>query len=303
MKLKLSLLILFIFSASLFSQSEATYTITFTSNWSNATHPSNNFPANAHWSKLVGATHNNEVVFFKMGDLASPGIENVAELGSNTVFFSEINTAIGNGFSNLLIDGDALSTPLGDIIISDVITTEEFPLLTLISMIAPSPDWIIGVDGLSLLDGNGDWIENMTMDLYAYDAGTDDGTDYNSPNQDTNPQEGISSLQGVAPFSSEIIGTLTITLENVVLGNNDNQLTKNITIYPNPTSNFITISTKENTISAIEIYNILGKEILKANTTNSNQLKIDLSDLSSGIYLIKIIDSSGKSTLKKVVKR
>ncbi|PHS68337.1 MAG: sporulation protein SpoOM [Flavobacterium sp.] len=300
---KLSLIFLFIFSLTMFAQSEATYTVTFTSNWSNGTHPSNNFPANAHWSKLVGATHNNEVVFLKMGELASPGIEDVSELGSNTLFFSEINTAINNGYSNLLIDGDDLPTPLGDIIINNVITTEEFPLLTLITMIAPSPDWIMGVGSLSLLDEDGEWIDEITMDLYPYDAGTDDGTDYNSSNQNTNPQEVISSLQGVAPFSSEIIGTLTITLENVVLGNNNNQLTENITIYPNPTSNFITISTKENTISAIEIYNVLGKEILKVNTTNSNQLKIDLSDLSSGIYLIKIIDSSGKSTLKKVVKR
>jgi len=300
---KLSLIFLFIFSVSVFAQSEATYTVTFTSNWSNVTHPSNNFPGNAHWSKLVGATHNNEVVFLRMGELASPGIEDVSELGNNALFFSEINTAINNGYSNLLIDGDDLPSPLGDIIISNVITTEEFPLLTLISMIAPSPDWIVAVDGLSLLDGNGDWIENMTIDLYAYDAGTDDGNDYNSPNQDTNPQEVISSLQGIAPFSSEIIGTLTITLENVVLGNNDNQLIENIAIYPNPTSNFITISTNENTISSIEIYNILGKEILKLNTTNSNQIEVNLSDLSSGIYLINIIDSSGKSTLKKVVKR
>ena len=303
MKQKLSFLILLIFSLSLFSQSEATYTVTFTSNWSNTTHPSNNFPANAHWSKLVGATHNNEVVFLKMGDLASTGIEDVAELGSNTLFFSEINNAINNGFSNLLIDGDTLATPLGNIIISNVITTEEFPLLSLVCMIAPSPDWIIGVDGLSLLDGNGEWINEMTIDLYPYDAGTDDGTDYNSTNQDTNPQDAISNLQGIAPFSSEIIGTLTVTLENVILGNNDNQFAENFSIYPNPTSNIITVSSIDNSISTIEIYNILGKEILKINTNNSNQLEVDLSNLSSGIYLFKIVDSSGKSTLKKVIKR
>ncbi len=303
MKQKLSIIFLFIFSVSILAQSEATYTITFSSNWSNETHPSNNFPANAHWSKLVGATHNNQVVFLRMGELASPGIEDVSELGNNTLFFSEINTAINNGFSNLLIDGDDLPTPLGNIIISNVIITEEFPLLTLISMIAPSPDWIIGVDSLSLLDENEEWIDEIIMDLYAYDAGTDDGMDYNSSNQDTNPQEVISSLQSVEPFSPEIIGTLTITLENIVLGNNENQFSKNIAIYPNPTSDFITISAKKYAISTIKIYNILGKEILKVNTTNSNQLKIDLSGLSSGIYLFKIVDATGKSTLKKVVKR
>ena len=118
MKNNLITLLLVCFSCSLFSQtSSANYTVTFTSNWSEATHPhpSNNFPSNAHWSKLVGASHNENVIFLEMGQHASPGVEDVAELGSNSIFFSEINTAISNGFSNLLIDGDDLPTSLGTI--------------------------------------------------------------------------------------------------------------------------------------------------------------------------------------------
>ncbi|MBT8262857.1 MAG: hypothetical protein KJO05_08545 [Bacteroidia bacterium] len=64
-----------------FSQSEATYSINYTSTWSETTHPhpGGNFPASAHYSKLVGATHNDQVVFLEMGSLATPGIEDIAE--------------------------------------------------------------------------------------------------------------------------------------------------------------------------------------------------------------------------------
>ena len=182
------------------AQSTATYDVTFTSNWSQTTHPhsSGSLPANAHWSKLVGVTHDATISFWELGALASPGIEDVAELGNNTVFFSEINQAITAGNANLLIDGDALNTAGGEIVINGIETTEAFPLLTLVSMIAPSPDWFIGINSVSLLDGDGSWREEITVDLYPLDSGTDSGIDYTSANEDTDPKEPIASAQGIA---------------------------------------------------------------------------------------------------------
>ncbi|MCZ6595238.1 MAG: hypothetical protein O6943_10045, partial [Bacteroidetes bacterium] len=60
----LLLLSISLFSIYSFAQSEATYSVTFTSNWTQTAHPhsSGNLPGNAHWSKLVGATHNDQVV-------------------------------------------------------------------------------------------------------------------------------------------------------------------------------------------------------------------------------------------------
>ena len=132
--------------------STATYHVVFESNWSEETHPhpTGNFPSNAHWSKLVGATHSNQVTFLEMGEISSPGIENVAELGSNSVFFSEVNTAINDGTAYSLIDGPGLSSGLGTITIDEIMATNEYPLLSLVSMIAPSPDLLI-VSCLSIL--------------------------------------------------------------------------------------------------------------------------------------------------------
>ena len=63
----------------------------------------------------------------------------------------------------------------------------------------PQPDWFAGVSGLSLVDGDGEWIDELTVNLYPLDAGSDSGSNYASPNQDTSPKEAISGLQGVAP--------------------------------------------------------------------------------------------------------
>lgn len=68
------------------------------------------------------------------------------------------------------------------------------------------------------------------------------------------------------------------------------------TIYPNPTSDYLNIQT-EDKISEVSIYNIQGKEILKSNLD-----RIDVSNLTSGIYLIEVKTNSGQS-IQKFIKK
>ncbi len=298
----LLLLSISLFSVCSYAQSEATYSVTFTSNWTQTAHPhsSGNLPGNAHWSKLVGATHNDQVVFVEMGGLATPGVEDIAELGSNTIFFTEVNSAIALNYANSVIDGDDLPTAEGQIIINDIITTEDFPLLTLLSMIAPSPDWMIAINSVSLLDTDGDWIDEIILNLYPYDAGTDSGVDYTSTNMNTDPQDPISSKQGMTPFSNEIIGSITITLEGVILGVEDVTLNETV-LFPNPASKAITISSS-NSLQAIHIYNVLGTEVITLNNIGSNSQLVEVSNLPSGIYLVKVLDSFNNISVKRLVK-
>jgi Spondin_N/Secretion system C-terminal sorting domain len=303
MKNKLLLLLIIpFFSVYSYSQSEATYSVTFTSNWTQMAHPhsSGNLPGNAHWTKLVGATHNDQVVFVEMGGLATPGVEDIAELGNNTIFFSEVNSAIALNYANFIIDGDDLPTAEGQIIINDIVTTEDYPLLTLLSMIAPSPDWMIAMNSVSLLDTNGDWIDEIIINLYPYDAGTDSGVDYTSPNMNTDPREPITSKQGMTPFSGEIIGSITISLEGVILGVEDVTLNE-IILFPNPTDKNATI-TSSNSVQAIHIYNALGAKVLTLNDVNAGSRQIDVSKLPSGIYLVKVRDISNNISVKRLVK-
>ena len=65
----------------------------------------------------------------------------------------------------------------------------------------------------------------------------------------------------------------------------DNAFELDVTIYPNPTDNYLFIEGNKNPIS-ISIYNLLGAEVI----TKSNTNKIDVSELSNGVYIIKISD-------------
>lgn len=51
-------------------------------------------------------------------------------------------------------------------------------LISLISMIDPSPDWIVGLAGLELCTSDCTWVESKELKLYPWDAGTDSGPSY-----------------------------------------------------------------------------------------------------------------------------
>jgi hypothetical protein len=287
-----------------FAQEDAIYTITFESNWSQTTHPhaSGSLPTAAHWSRLVGATHNDAVSFVQMGALASAGIEDIAELGSNTAFFNEVNAAITAGTANQSINGPDLDTAGGTIVINDLIVNQNYPLLSLASMIAPSPDWMIAVGGIDLSDGSpGTWKDEIVIDLFAYDAGTDSGIDYNSANMNTSPQEPISSLLGVVPFSSQKIGTLTISFQGI-LSVNDLSLSK-FTMSPNPAQDFLQLENTNGGISKVLFYNTLGQVVKRYSNLTVGVLNANISDLKSGLYLVQLTDSKQNTTVKRLIKR
>jgi hypothetical protein len=119
----------------------------------------------------------------------------------------------------------------------------------------------------------------------------------------TNPQEPISSLQDVFPFSSEKIGTITITLEEVILGIEQNDLNDSISIYPNPADDYLTISNNNTGIETIELYSVLGNKVFEKTDINSLTKSINISNLPSGVYLLKVIDSEKKSATKRIIKR
>ena len=64
--------------------------------------------------------------------------------------------------------------------------------------------------GLELF-ANGQWQDDLVIELFAYDAGTDSGPNFNSGNADTQPQEPIHLITG-GPFTGATpLGTFTFT--------------------------------------------------------------------------------------------
>jgi hypothetical protein len=80
----------------------------------------------------------------------------------------------------------------------------DFPLVTLVSMIAPSPDWFVGVDGLNMIE-NGQWVTNKTVSLYGRDAGTDSGSTFTAPDEVTSPRAVVTQFKGFPAIQDGLI--------------------------------------------------------------------------------------------------
>jgi len=299
MILKLISSTLFLLFLAPLNAQKAIYKIEFISNWSSTTHPTDYPTGSAHWSALIGASHNNAVSFFEIGQLATDGVEQVAESGSNTSITQEINASISNANTYKIIEGSGLSSGLGTITINDVEFDMNFPLVSLITMIAPSPDWVAQVNNIKMTDNNNDWLQSVTIDVHATDTGTDNGTTYASGNDDTSPAQNISSLENTTPFSNQFIGTFKFSLQQV-LDVNDQNIENNFSIYPNPSTGKIFLNNTGNlSLEKIEIYAVNGKK-LKEFTNLSNKKHLALESFSAGLYYLKLKTNKG-IFIKKLV--
>lgn len=296
--LRFSIFIL-LFSATMHAQTAtANYSISFEGTWSASTHPYANFSANAHWSNLVGAMHNANVVFVSPGTLASPGIEDVAENGANDAIQLEVQNAMNAGNANLFFNQpfDAFSPTATAAV--NIVADQNFPLLSLASMIAPSPDWMIQVNSLSLLDGDGNWKPSIVMDLFPYDAGTEDGDMYASNNPDTVPQQPISSLQNISPFSNAKVGTLTISLTSLSV--DEVSVNESIFISTNSREKSIQIyNSNRKKIEFITIYDTFGNLVKQYTTpTNETTKTLTFPTIKTGLYFVKLQSENGTITKK-----
>jgi len=296
-----------LFSLSVFSQSIADYDISLTTIWNATDHTS--VPGGAHWSPLVGASHNTANQFVELG-VVSPmanGIKDIAETGGTGNFNNEVTAAIGSGFADQYVVGFAVfSGPVGIFTKNNLQVNENFPLITLVSMVAPSPDWFIAVNSVNLRSGNSGinngWKDTFTIDVFAYDAGTDDGTNYTSPDVISNPRVGVFMLTN-APVNGKRMGTITFTYNSSTLSISKVNLLKNIKTFPNPAKDVISISNIQNIeLKNIAIYNILGRLVIELPTEKSaSKLDINLTNISKGIYLLKLNAFDGNSLTRKLI--
>ncbi len=294
------LLFYFFLCISYFSiAQDATYKIEFVSNWNSTAHPINYPTGSAHWSPLIGTTHKDVASFIGTGMIATDGVEEVAESGATTIISQEINNLISAGTAYEIINGSGLSSGPGTITVNDVNVDADFPNISLLTMIAPSPDWIAMISNLKLTDASDNWLTSIEIDVYATDAGTDSGTTYTSANVNTNPRVNISSLQNMPPFSDQIIGTFTFTLQQVLSVSN-NLLESNISLFPNPTKGTLFIKNSGTVIlESAEIYATNGKKLKVYNKLN-NQHNLELNQLPSGLYFLRLNSKIG-SVIKKIV--
>eukprot|EP01023_Acetabularia_acetabulum_P023238 TRINITY_DN22770_c0_g1_i1.p1 TRINITY_DN22770_c0_g1~~TRINITY_DN22770_c0_g1_i1.p1 ORF type:complete len:234 (-),score=51.49 TRINITY_DN22770_c0_g1_i1:265-966(-) len=198
---------------------KAVYEISMDFVWSAETHPTD-YPSSAHWSPMAGTTHTSAYQMWDTAMLASPGVQSVAETGGTTTLSGEV-TGCGDACGDFFrfpcdqFSGTCVSSGMVEV-------SSDKTLISAVSMIAPSPDWFVGIHDLDLCQA-GEWMPFYTKALRAYDSGTDSGVTYLSANSVTSPPEGIFLMTGTDtviynPTLMEILpfGNVTITLMEVM---------------------------------------------------------------------------------------
>ena len=147
--------------------------------------------------------------------------------------------------------------------------------------------------------GNG---QTYTVDaLFAYST---DGQHYSSIIDDV--MTGNISFQGgtiyfgVAPYFSGMTGTYLLEIKIVGDGNIgvDEEYAMKVNLYPNPVKDVLHLQCED--IRQYDIFSLDGK-LVKSVQTIDNEAIIDLEDLNSGVYLIRITSDKGVLT-RRVVK-
>jgi hypothetical protein len=88
--------------------------------------------------------------------------------------------------------------------------------------------------------------------------------------------------------------------QNPLLSVGDFQDNASVSVYPNPTSKFITISSSS-VITKLTLVNQLGAVLLENNAINTNTQSLDLSQYADGIYFLSIGMDNGQTMVKKIM--
>ncbi|NWU59939.1 SPON2 protein, partial [Dromas ardeola] len=140
----------------------AKYSIIFTGKWSQTAFPKQYplYRPPAQWSSMLGVTHSSDYSMWKKNEYASNGVRDFAEKGQTS---------------------------------TELEVHSRHPLVSFVVRIVPSPDWFVGIDSLNLCEGD-HWMEEVSIDLFPYDAGTDSGFTFSSPNFATIPQDTVTEV-------------------------------------------------------------------------------------------------------------
>ena len=169
----------------------ARYRVEFTPLWTKANfpfeYPDTSLIHKPHFSGLIGTAHNAGYHIYMDGQMPSPGLERLSEMGKHDPLDAEINAAIAAGNAVALTESDPLKD-FSETAKAEVMVDEAHPMVSLVAMIAPSPDWFAGVSDVNLME-NGAWVASKTVDVNPYDSGGDDGTTYLADDKDNNPKK------------------------------------------------------------------------------------------------------------------
>lgn len=130
-----------------------------------------------HFSDVIGASHDTNFSFWGENHIATDGFRSLAEWGSPRALETELR-AKGPRLRTLIKAAGLWYPNVNQNTSSQFRVDRDHHKLSLVSMFGPSPDWVVGVNGLNLCEADCTWKDKIDIDLHPWDSGTDSGITY-----------------------------------------------------------------------------------------------------------------------------
>jgi hypothetical protein len=103
---------------------------------------------------------------------------------------------------------------------------------------------------------------------------------------------GVIKVGGITDAGWNNAGNLVTISETAGV---ENTFSKQISLYPNPSSDMLKISNKKFDIKSIQIFALNGEKVIDYKSNNKELISVNVSNLTNGIYLVS---AGGKKTAK-----
>lgn len=103
-------------------------------------------------------------------------------------------------------------------------------------------------------------------------------------------------------YAYDALGNRTQETKTSTLSVEDFGNFKSFTLFPNPFQEELNISSKEQNIIQIQLYDLTGKLIQEEKVNNQNSFTLKTNGLPTGTYLVNISSDKGKETYKVIKK-
>lgn len=120
----------------------------------------------------------------------------------------------------------------------------------------------------------------------------------------SNNQAGFSGAWNVYPFfpSRNIVisgdAGFTLVLDPTELSVIEQQI-GGFSLFPNPTTNVFTVTSSINPITKIEIFNLLGQQVIQKEIKNLSSVEMVISQLTPGMYMVKVNNTTSQKLIVK----
>lgn len=107
---------------------------------------------------------------------------------------------------------------------------------------------------------------------------------------------GVMKIRIHSVMDPSISDTFSITATSWLTSVKKSAAPKNLTVYPNPATEYVMVDVPSKTATTIEVYNVLGSKVRTYQHESGAQARLDLADLQKGVYFIRIHDKTGVYT-------